>query len=197
MMSECKLCARSQESFAPVLPDGDIASYVSFKGSSPGKIEDARRVPLYPDAPVGRVFSEFLRALSLRREMCYISDTLRCHSENDRPTTQIESINCSKFNEIEFSYQLVCKKNGRTPEIFFLMGNEATLQFLGHYCTSVLQDQGKVFVMRHPTLDKDLWFIPIIHPASCVRSSKIRNKVLQYLVDLRPYLRDKLRGNLP
>ena len=72
------------------------------------------------------------------------------------------------------------------------MGNEALTQYIGNHATSVLQDMGKVFVMRHPTLEKDLWFIPIIHPASCVRSSAVRNKVLQYLSDLKPLLRKKM-----
>ena len=149
------LCAsRTQVVFG----SGDYNSPILFIGEAPGAHEDKQGIPFCGMS--GKILSELLGSVGLTREDVFVTNTILCRPENNRPPAK---------EEVEQCRERLDKVIGiMKPKIIVTIGNHATERILGK--SGVTSMHGKVF----PTIIAEIAVkvVPVIHPANYLYSGR-------------------------
>jgi len=156
--TKCRLCETRRNA---VPGEGLESSKVIFVGEAPGEQEDAQGRPFVGAA--GRLLTELLASVSLRREDVYITNIVKCRPPNNRPPRKDEAAACRPY--------LVRQIGLITPRIICPMGNSAI---------HTLMDSDKSVTDLHgmPLEIGQVTFFPMYHPAAALYTFQLR-KVME------------------
>ena len=129
----CVQCPLHATRTRAVPGEGSPSARVMLIGEAPGREEDQRGQPFIGAA--GRFLDEVLAGSGVNRDDLFISNTVKCRPENNRPPRKREVDTCTSlylFEQIELI----------NPALIMLLGSVATRKLLG--VNSVNEVRGRV-----------------------------------------------------
>lgn len=166
--TKCRLCETRRNA---VPGEGSDNAKVMFVGEAPGEQEDIQGRPFVGAA--GKLLTELLSSIGLRREDVYITNIVKCRPPKNRPPRKDEATACKPYLDRQFS--LVA------PKVICPMGNSAI--------HSLLESEKSVSDLHGiPFEAGGITYFPMYHPAAALYTYQLR-RVLEE--DFR-----KLRGLL-
>lgn len=134
---------------------------VMFVGEAPGEQEDVQGRPFVGAA--GKLLTELLESVKIRREDVYITNTVKCRPPNNRPPRKDETASCRPYLDRQIT--LI------QPKVICPMGNSA-IQALTNSTESVTTLHGIPFEIGSVT------YFPMYHPAAALYTFSLR-KVME------------------
>jgi len=129
----CVQCPLHATRTKAVPGEGTPSARVMLIGEAPGRDEDQRGQPFVGAA--GRFLDEMLAGSGVNRDDLFITNTVKCRPENNRPPRKREVDTCTSlylFEQIELI----------NPALIMLLGSVATKKLLG--VNSVNEVRGRV-----------------------------------------------------
>ncbi len=166
----CRKCDlhKTKTNYVPGV--GNENAEVVFVGEAPGREEDLKGEPFVGAA--GKLLTEMLSKIGLRREDVFICNVLKCRPPNNRDPLQEEIETCGEY----LKRQLDAIK----PNIIVCLGRFAA-QFIFDYFrlefTSISRVKGRVFEVEK--WNKKVKIIPIYHPAAILYRPQLREEYEQ------------------
>jgi len=157
----CTMCRLSETRRKAVPGEGLVDGKVIFVGEAPGEQEDIQGRPFVGAA--GKLLTDLLSSIGLRREDVYITNIVKCRPPNNRPPRKDEVASCKPYLERQFS--LIA------PRVICPMGNSA-IHSLMESDKSVTDLHGIPFEVEGVT------YFPMYHPAAALYTFQLR-KVLE------------------
>jgi uracil-DNA glycosylase family 4 len=157
----CTKCRLGETRKHAVPGEGSESAKVMFVGEAPGEQEDLLGRPFVGAA--GKLLTELLQSISLRREDVYIANTVKCRPPNNRPPRKDESAACRPYLDRQIG--LIC------PRVVCPMGNSAIRAFL---------DSDETVTALHgiPFEIQSVTYFPMYHPAAALYTFSLR-KVME------------------
>jgi len=171
--TKCRLCQTRRNA---VPGEGLESSKVIFVGEAPGEQEDAQGRPFVGAA--GKLLTELLASVGLRREDIYITNVVKCRPPNNRPPRKDEAAACRPYLNRQIS--LI------TPRIICPMGNSAINSLLD-------SDKSVTDLHGMPLESGKVTFFPMYHPAAALYTFQLRKVMEEDFKKLRGLL-DSLSG---
>ncbi|MBI5368135.1 MAG: uracil-DNA glycosylase [Planctomycetes bacterium] len=120
-MRACTLCAELAHSRTQVVVGGgNRRARLMIVGEAPGFDEDEQGVPFVGRA--GKLLTQLLGAIGLRRDEIYVANVLKCRPPGNRPPTPPEMASCAPF--VRRQIELV------RPRVILALGNPAARTLL-------------------------------------------------------------------
>jgi DNA polymerase len=157
----CTKCRLSDTRTKAVPGEGSFAAKVIFVGEAPGEQEDLQGRPFVGAA--GKLLTELLASIGLRREDVFITNIVKCRPPKNRPPRKDETFKCKPYLERQIS--LIA------PYVICPMGNSAIHSLLESE-QSVTELHGMPLRIGHVT------YFPMYHPAAALYTFQLR-KVLE------------------
>jgi DNA polymerase len=161
-MGECTRCplhrGRQHLVFGEGNPDADLV----FVGEGPGRDEDLQGRPFVGRA--GRLLTQIIEAMGLKRDDVYICNIVKCRPPNNRVPQRQEVETCSPF--------LFRQLQALRPRYVCTLGSVATQTVLGVQ-TPISRLRGKFIEHR------GLMILPTFHPAYLLRNPEKKREVWQ------------------
>lgn len=167
----CKLCERSGAVGQGVFPKGSIESPYVFVGRDPGEQEVENGEPFWPEAPGGKLLTEYLEILGLLREQIYITNAVFCRAPGNAEPTPEEFMACLPYHKKEFELLTGMKW-------LFPLGTHAFQLCTGIY-GSITPYVGSYF--ETSIFGRDIKIIPLHHPGYLLRNEKVKAEVYALL----------------
>jgi DNA polymerase len=159
--TKCRLCETRRNA---VPGEGLESSRIIFVGEAPGEQEDVQGRPFVGAA--GKLLTELLASVGLRREDVYITNVVKCRPPKNRPPRKDETAACRPYLDRQISLL--------TPRIICPMGNSA-IHSLMDSDKSVTDLHGMPFEIGEK---KQVTFFPMYHPAAALYTFQLR-KVME------------------
>ena len=153
----CTKCRLSQTRKNAVPGEGLESAKVIFVGEAPGEQEDVQGRPFVGAA--GKLLTELLESVKIRREDVYITNTVKCRPPNNRPPRKDETAACRPYLDRQIA--LI------QPKIICPMGNSAIQSFMDSK-ESVTAVHGIPFEIG------SLTYFPMYHPAAALYTFSLR-----------------------
>jgi len=147
-IGDCTRCKLSEERANIVFGEGNPDADLLFVGEGPGAEEDRTGRPFV--GPSGRLLTDMIAAMSLRRENVYIANIIKCRPPGNRDPEKDETTACSPFlfRQIEIIQPKVIVCLG-APAARLLFGTKTSL---GALRGSVVRFKGaKMIATYHPS----------------------------------------------
>ena len=160
--TNCQQCILSKSRNKVVFGKGDKKSKIFIIGEAPGKDEDLNGEPFIGRA--GKLLTEILLSIKLKRSDVYITNTIKCRPPDNRNPNTDEIESCSHFLDKEIS--LIA------PEVIILLGKVAAETIL-NTSKSMADLRGKI----HYYKDTEIPTLVFYHPAYLLRSPYEKRKV--------------------
>ncbi len=141
----------------PVPGDGNPKAAVMFIGEAPGQREDEQQKPFV--GPAGKLLSELLESIGLKREDVYITNIVKFRPPDNRDPTIEEKEACLPFLQMEIA---IIK-----PKVLVPLGRHALTQFFTKM--SITDAHGKPH-----KIGNDMTVFPIYHPAAALHNPGLR-----------------------
>jgi uracil-DNA glycosylase family 4 len=170
---KCRLCETRKKA---VPGEGSKSARVVFVGEAPGEQEDLQGRPFVGAA--GKLLTELLQSINLRREDVYITNTVKCRPPNNRPPRKDESAACRPYLDRQLFLII--------PKVICPMGNSAIHAFLDS-SESVSALHGIPFEVQSIT------YFPMYHPAAALYTFSLRKVMEEDFRKLRALL-DAISG---
>ncbi|HEC65248.1 MAG TPA: hypothetical protein ENI23_08140 [bacterium] len=155
----CTACAARKECIAPVSGAGNVSSKIVLVGRNPGRNEDAEGVPFIGKG--GDLLNQFIKWVGLDREYLFITNALKCFTEDNRvPTT--EEVNLCGATWLTKELNLL------KPKLIITFGAEAC-RLLTNFDYKTATMKLHQFADNSP-LSKS-YIICCTHPGACLRNS--------------------------
>lgn len=143
----CRKCSLWESRTNLVFGEGDVNSLIMFIGEAPGFHEDQQGKPFVGAA--GKLLTELIESLGIRREDVYIANVLKCRPPNNREPLPEEIKAC--FPLLQRQIEII------NPKIICALGRYAAYAVLGHTVNMSSShgkyyevNERKVFVTYHP-----------------------------------------------
>ena len=163
---------------------GELKSSLMLIGEAPGKNEVLEGKPFV--GPAGKVLSEFLGVVNLRREDLYITNSVKYRMSKVGPSGNLVN-RPARIDEIERARGFLIEEiKIVNPKIIVTMGN-VSLKSLLNRSASIGQYHGKLIKAK----DIDPLIYPIYHPASLIYNSKLRDVYKEDLLKLKGIISKK------
>jgi uracil-DNA glycosylase family 4 len=157
----CTKCRLSETRKQAVPGEGTASAIVMFVGEAPGEQEDLQGRPFVGAA--GKLLTELLASVNMRREDVYITNIVKCRPPNNRPPRKDESTACRPYLDRQIALL--------NPKVICPMGNSAIHAFLDSV-ESVTALHGIPFEKQSVT------YFPMFHPAAALYTFSLR-KVME------------------
>ncbi|MEO3992855.1 MAG: type-4 uracil-DNA glycosylase [Desulfurococcaceae archaeon TW002] len=159
-ISNCRKCRLAENRTKAVPGEGSLNAKIMFIGEAPGRSEDEAGRPFVGAA--GKLLSELLQSINLRREDVFITNVVKCRPPENRDPLEDEILSCSYFtNSI---IQLI------QPSIIVTLGNHAgryVIEILGEASWyGVSRMRGNVYEIT--LFGRETLVIPTYHPAAAL-----------------------------
>ena len=156
--TKCRLCQTRKQA---VPGEGSRTASVMFVGEAPGEQEDVQGRPFVGAA--GKLLTELLQSIDLRREDVYIANIMKCRPPNNRPPRKDESAACRPYLDRQIS--LV------RPKLVCPMGNSAI--------HALIDTEQSVTTLHGIPFENELMtYFPMYHPAAALYTFSLR-KVME------------------
>jgi len=160
-VAACKKCRLCESRRNAVPGEGLSLAKAMFIGEAPGEQEDIQGRPFVGSA--GKLLTELLKSVGLKRDEVFITNTVKCRPPNNRAPRTDESSACQEY--LQRQLRLV------NPRIICPMGNSA-IRTIMNLEQTVSQIHGVPFEIEAST------FFPMYHPAAALYTSSLR-KVME------------------
>jgi DNA polymerase len=165
---KCRLCETRKKA---VPGEGSSKARLMFVGEAPGEHEDLQGRPFVGAA--GKLLTELLASVDLKREEVYITNLAKCRPPNNRPPRKDEAAACRSYLERQIA--LI------QPSVICPMGNSA-IHALIHSDDPVTEVHGIPFEVGGKT------YFPMYHPAAALYTFSLREVMLEDFRKLRALL---------
>jgi len=159
-IGDCKRCRLCEARNKIVFGDGNARAELVFIGEGPGHDEDVQGLPFVGRA--GKLLTQMIEAMGLRREEVYICNIVKCRPPENRQPERDEVATCSPF----LDRQLAVIR----PKVVVCLGNVAAQTLLGTN-KSISQFRGQWFEFRGSKL------LATYHPAYLLRTPSAKSEV--------------------
>ena len=159
-IGDCKRCRLCEARNTIVFGDGDEQAQLVFVGEGPGHDEDVQGLPFVGRA--GKLLTQMIEAMGLRREDVYICNIVKCRPPGNRQPERDEVATCSPF----LDRQLAAIR----PRVIVCLGNVAAQTLLGTN-KSISQFRGQWFDFRGSKM------LATYHPAFLLRTPSAKSEV--------------------
>ena len=160
--TNCQECILSKSRNKVVFGQGDKKSKIFIIGEAPGKDEDLNGQPFIGRA--GKLLTEILLSIKLKRSDVYITNTIKCRPPENRNPNSNEIASCSHFLDKEID--LIA------PEVIILLGKVAAETVLN--TSKPMADlRGKIHYYKNTKIPTLVFY----HPAYLLRSPYEKRKV--------------------
>lgn len=149
---------------------------VMFVGEGPGEQEDLQGRPFVGAA--GKLLTELLQSISLRRDEVYITNVVKCRPPNNRPPRKDECAACRSYLERQIT--LI------QPKVICPMGNSAIRTFLD-------SDESVTILHGIPFGKESITYFPMYHPAAALYTFTLKKVMEEDFKKLRGLL-DSMAG---
>ena len=163
----CKKCDLYKTKTNYVPGAGNEKAEVVFVGEAPGRDEDLRGEPFVGAA--GKLLTEMLASIGLRREDVYITNVLKCRPPNNRDPTPEEVEKCGDY--------LIRQLDVIRPNVIVCLGRFAAqfvFNLFGLEFTTISRVKGKVYEVKR--WGKKVRVIAIYHPAAVLYRPQLREE---------------------
>ena len=156
--SKCRLCETRRNA---VPGEGSSTTKVVFVGEAPGEQEDNQGRPFVGAA--GKLLTELLRSIDLRREEVFITNVVKCRPPINRPPRKDELAACRGYLDRQLG--LI------HPRAVCPLGNSAI--------RALLNSNESVTELHGVPFEKDgVTYFPMYHPAAALYTFTLR-KVME------------------
>jgi uracil-DNA glycosylase family 4 len=165
---KCRLCETRKNA---VPGEGSATARVMFIGEAPGEQEDAQGRPFVGSA--GKLLTELLTSVNLKREHVYITNIAKCRPPSNRPPRKDEAAACRSYLDRQIALL--------QPKVICPMGNSAI--------HALIDSDGSVTKMHGiPFEVGTVTYFPMYHPAAALYTISLRNVMLEDFKKLRALL---------
>lgn len=171
IIKKCNLCPLSKQRINAVPGHGAENAKLFFIGEAPGANEDIQGIPFCGAS--GKFLNEMLSSIGLKREDVFITNVVKCRPPANRDPERFEIDVCSKHYLFE-QIKLV------SPKAVCLLGRHSMGLFLKN--KKISEVHGKVFKW------KDIFVIPLYHPAFALYNGSMRKVLLDDFQIIRHYI---------
>jgi len=183
-VKNCRRCQLWSSKTNPVVGEGNLSPEVMFIGEAPGKNEDLQGRPFVGAA--GKLLTELLEGIGLRREDVYITNVLKCRPPGNRDPLPEEVEACTPYLDEQVK--------ALRPKFIVTLGRFSTAYAFsraGLSFTSMTRVRGKVF--RATLLGLKVSLMPTYHPAAALYNPKLRDELVKDFNSIKREL-EALRG---
>ena len=152
-MNLCKACSLCENRSKIVFSDGCEYAPIMFIAEAPDKKDDEIGIPFVSRA--GQLFRKFLSECGFSENDFYITNTIKCHTPENRKPTKQEKNAC--FNFLNSQIDLI------NPKYIVLLGSVALESFILDRKITLTKAHGQIFEIGKRK------FIPIFHPSYLLR----------------------------
>ena len=158
LCTKCRLCSTRKHA---VPGEGSTTARVVFVGEAPGEQEDNQGRPFVGAA--GKLLTELIESLGLRRDDVYITNIVKCRPPNNRPPRKDEAQACRPYLERQIA--LI------QPRVICPMGNSAIHE--------LMKTEDSVTVLHGIPFEVDsITYFPLYHPAAALYTFSLK-KVME------------------
>jgi DNA polymerase len=154
-IGDCQRCRLSHGRKHIVFGEGNPQAKLMFVGEGPGREEDIQGRPFVGDA--GKVLTNLIKKMGLRREDVYIANIVKCRPPNNRDPEEEEKAACGLF--LEKQIDII------QPKIIMALGRIAAHTLTGS-SIPITKLRGSFFQY------KGIPVMPTFHPAYLMRNPK-------------------------
>lgn len=163
-IGDCTRCKLHHGRNSIVFGDGHPRARLVFVGEGPGEAEDRQGLPFVGRA--GKLLTQMIEAMGLRRQDVYIGNVVKCRPPKNRAPEKDEMATCGPF----LNRQLAVIG----PKVIVCLGNIATQALLGTN-DAMARLRGRWFDYHGAKL------LPTYHPAYLLRNPNAKGIVWQDL----------------
>ncbi|MCM8778424.1 MAG: uracil-DNA glycosylase [Candidatus Omnitrophica bacterium] len=163
-VNKCKKCSLYETRKKVVFGEGNPYAKIIFLGEAPGEEEDREGKPFVGKA--GKLLTQIIQALGLRRGEVYITNVLKCHPPDNR-SPYSEEINAC-FDYLKREIEII------NPRVICALGKFANLA-LSRKEIPLIQQHGREY------LYEGIKVIPTFHPAYLLRNPQEKKSAWQDL----------------
>lgn len=167
----CTKCRLSETRKNAVPGEGSKIARVVFVGEAPGEQEDVQGRPFVGAA--GKLLTELLASVGLRREEVYIMNIVKCRPPNNRPPRKDESAACRPY--LDRQIRLI------QPKVVCPMGNSAIRAFVD-------SDESVAGLHGIPFEVGPITYFPMYHPAAALYTLSLKTVMEEDFKKLRALL---------
>jgi len=164
--SVCELCPLHETRNRVVFGSGNADAELMFVGEAPGAEEDRQGLPFVGRA--GKLLSELLEGIGMKREDVFIGNVLKCRPPGNRDPQPIEIETCRPY--LERQVELI------QPKVIGTLGNFATKLLTGSQ-TGITRVRGTA--QQHTLGGRPVLLLPLFHPAAGLRTPAVADQLRQ------------------
>jgi uracil-DNA glycosylase len=172
-LHDCQRCRLSSGRTQVVFGTGNPQADIMFVGEAPGCYEDRQGEPFVGAA--GKLLTELLQSVGLRREDIFIANVIKCRPPNNRDPLPDEIDTCKPF----LLQQIECIR----PKLVCTLGNFAT-QTLLEKKVGITKVRGQVIHLPNFIV------FPLLHPAAALHQGNLRGPLMEDFQKLKSVLDD-------
>ncbi len=185
-IKRCRKCPLYRTRINPVPGEGSCRAEIMFVGEAPGAREDETGRPFVGAA--GRLLTQLLEMIGLRREEVYITNIVKCRPPNNRDPREEEIKACSPYllRQIALIRPRIIVALGRHSARFLF--NQAGLKWV-----SMTRMHGSVYEAMISGLKVKL--IATYHPAAALYYPRLKPLLEEDFRTLSGLLRESRKGS--
>jgi len=160
-LGECTRCKLHKGRNKIVFGDGNPKAELVFVGEGPGADEDAQGLPFVGRA--GKLLTQMIEAMGLRRKDVYICNVVKCRPPENRQPEEDEVNTCSPFlfRQIDVIAPKVIVCLGAVAAKTLLKTNRGISQFRGQWLEfrgrKLLATYHPAYLLRNPPAKSEVW----------------------------------------
>jgi uracil-DNA glycosylase family 4 len=160
-LGDCTRCRLHKQRNSIVFGAGNPRAELVFVGEGPGHDEDVQGLPFVGRA--GKLLTQMIEAMGLKREDVYICNVVKCRPPENRTPEKDEIATCSPFLlrqiEVISPKAIVCL--GSVAAQFLLNTNKSISYFRGHWFdyrnSKLLATYHPAYLLRNPNAKGEVW----------------------------------------
>ncbi|HVA94898.1 MAG TPA: uracil-DNA glycosylase [Candidatus Dormibacteraeota bacterium] len=160
-LGECTRCRLHEQRNKIVFGAGNPRAELVFVGEGPGRDEDAQGLPFVGRA--GKLLTQMIEAMGLRREDVYICNVVKCRPPENRKPEDDEVATCSPylFRQLDVLAPRAIVCLGGTAAQALLKTKDPISRFRGVWFdyrnTKLLATYHPAYLLRNPNAKRDVW----------------------------------------
>jgi DNA polymerase len=160
-LGECTRCKLHTTRNKIVFGDGSATAQLIFVGEGPGADEDAQGLPFVGRA--GKLLTQMIEAMGLKREQVYICNVVKCRPPGNRQPEKDEVEACSPFlfRQLDVIQPKVIVCLGATAAQTLLQTNRGISHFRGEWLDfrgyKMMATYHPAYLLRNPAAKGDVW----------------------------------------
>jgi uracil-DNA glycosylase len=160
-IGECTRCKLHKRRQNIVFADGNPKAELVFVGEGPGADEDAQGLPFVGRA--GKLLTQMIEAMGLRRQDVYICNVVKCRPPENRLPEKDEIATCSPFlfRQLDVINPKVIVCLGACAAQTLLQTNRGITQFRGRWLefrgSKLMATYHPAYLLRNPSAKGEVW----------------------------------------